>query len=232
MHSFDIYFISRFQSVYFYTKKMLFAIQTCQSWLEYVKGYEGAMDSLETWLQEKELASLDLPGLVDIFMTAYRLLSIWFFTSYPSESPSRVATSTGANLSLGKQWWWRTYIPCLHIRFNRISVSGELSWENPTVAFSAKCEPRTRCRYLKATARSKHVSVIVRSISLSRFPCHDFAIRPIGISFGVWLPLPCQEKILFTIWLEARDLYASTLLPKHIISISTPDEYCESRARD
>lgn len=165
------------------------------------------------------------PALIDYFR-------FHFFPLLNRLSLSQVTMSPDTNLSLSYSANNDDGVLASYIRFNRIFVSGELNWENPTVAFSAKCEPRTRCRYLKAMARSKHVSVIVRSVSLSRLPCHDFAIRPIGISFGVWLPLLCQEKILSTIWLEARDLYASTLLPKRIISISIPDEYCESRARN
>lgn len=177
------------------------------------------MDLSQVWLQNSSWPPLTYPvwltfswPLIDYFRFNFLPFTLLNLHLESQRAPTRIFHS--ANNGDGVL----TSRACIFALIESL-CRASISWENPTVVFSAKCEPRTRCRYLKATVRSKHVSVIVRSISLSRFPCHDFAIRPIGISFGVWLPLPCQEKIHFTIWLEVRDLYASTLLPKHIISI-------------
>lgn len=47
-----------------------------------------------------QLAPLGLPGLVDISITAYRLLSIWLFSFLNRLSSARVAMNTDANPSL------------------------------------------------------------------------------------------------------------------------------------
>lgn len=97
-----------------------------------IKRYEGATRLVTGLTTGFQLAPLGLPGLVDISMTAYRLLlSIWLFSllnlsvSISSRNEHRRKSFTLAIQQTMAMTCLHSV--CLHIRFNRIFMLSELS---------------------------------------------------------------------------------------------------------